>query len=63
MNKDLRWVSCSKEASWSVAEARHLVRRGGITTVCGATASTPDVWRGNTTKPECRICKAQEEKP
>ena len=52
----LRWASCSKDMSWSAAQYRHVVPRGNLTTLCGATASHADIWRGNTTKPECPAC-------
>lgn len=54
-----RWVSCSREADPFTARHRHLVTPGGITTACGATASMPDVWRGNTTKPPCPSCERE----
>jgi hypothetical protein len=54
--EDYRWVSCSKEMSWSASERRHLIVKGGVTTVCCATASHPDVWRTNATKLNCEKC-------
>ena len=53
---DLRWASCSRDASWSASQDRHLVRRGHDTSACGATASVPAVWRKNSTKPKCQAC-------
>ena len=53
---DDRWAACSAQEFGPVGEHRHIVRRGGLTTVCGASASHPDVWRGNTRKPRCRDC-------
>jgi hypothetical protein len=54
--EDYRWVSCSKDLSWSASERRHLINRGGLTTVCGNTASHPEVWRTNSTKLNCERC-------
>lgn len=51
-----RWVSCSREMSESAARYRHLIEPGALTTVCGHTASHPEVWRGNSTKPLCPAC-------
>lgn len=53
-----RWVTCSRDASWTVSQDRHLVRRGHDTSACGATATSPDVWRANSTKPKCPACVA-----
>lgn len=41
---------------------RHLVRPGGIDTLCATSATHPDIWRGNTTKPKCKTCAEIEEK-
>lgn len=54
--KDYRWVSCAKDVDWATAQYRHLVVKGGRDTLCGATASHSDVWRGNSTKPVCQSC-------
>jgi hypothetical protein len=51
-----RWVACSQDADYAASRSRHLAYPGGLTTLCGATASEPAVWRGNTTKPQCRTC-------
>lgn len=63
-----RWVSCARSVNWTVAEYRHLIKvtppaQRLVTTVCGASASTPDLWRGNRRKPPCPDClrKAREE--
>lgn len=53
---DDRWVACSKAEFGPVGENRHIVRVGGLTTVCGASATHPDIWRGNSTKPRCPAC-------
>jgi len=53
---ELRWVSCSKEMSWSASQYRHLNTKGSLHTVCGNTASHPEVWRGNSKKPTCPKC-------
>lgn len=52
-----RWVACSKDASWSASRERHLITPGALTTLCGNSATHPEVWRGNTTKPPCRACE------
>lgn len=56
---EVRWVTCSREASFSVSQTRHLILRNGdgLTTLCGATASHQEVWRNNATKPTCEGCK------
>lgn len=51
-----RWVSCSRDADWTAAQYRHLITVGALTTFCGATGSHADVWRGNSTKPDCPRC-------
>ena len=53
---EIRWVSCSRDASWSASRVRHLVRRGCDTTACGATATSPGIWRANSSKPKCQAC-------
>lgn len=61
---ELKWVSCSREADWSTSQHRHLIidqkEEGtsfiGLTTLCGATASHPEVWRRNKTKTDCPVC-------
>jgi hypothetical protein len=42
--------------NWSTAQHRHLIVPGQVTTLCGHTASHPEVWRGNSVKPPCPIC-------
>lgn len=51
----LKWVSCSKESDEHTARHRHLLRNV-LDTLCNASASYPEVWRGNTRKPKCPIC-------
>jgi hypothetical protein len=55
-SKELKWVACSKDASWSASQERHLIFPGQLTTLCGCTASIPEVWRGNSLKPNCNEC-------
>lgn len=62
MNSELKWVACSKEVNETVAPNRHLIYKGSMTTLCGCTASHPEVWRGNTTKPECMQCVQEKER-
>ena len=57
---DDRWVSCSRDMSWAVSAYRHRLRTA-LGTVCGASATHADIWRGNTTKPDCPRC--EEAKP
>lgn len=56
-----RWVSCAKEVNTTASAHRHLmlVGRGGLTTLCGSTASVPEVWRGNSRKEKCPQCLAK----
>jgi hypothetical protein len=56
LGKDDRWVACSAREFGPVGEVRHVVAVGQATTACGATASTPSIWRGNSTKPACAPC-------
>lgn len=56
-SKDMRWVACSVKDFGPVGERRHLIRGRGLTTLCGTTASHPEVWRGNTVKPVCKVCQ------
>jgi hypothetical protein len=59
LNSEYRWVSCSQDADWATSQYRHLNIKGSLHTVCGCTASHPEVWRGNTTKPDCPECTKQ----
>ena len=55
----LRWVGCDRyTSSYDVVGVVHLVRDGGITTLCNATASSPDVWerRRYRHRPKCPKC-------
>lgn len=54
-----RWVSCSKAEFGPVGYVAHVIPVGGITTVCGATATFPEIWRGDSRKPECHVCVAR----
>ena len=56
LKADDRWVSVSVREIGPIGYHRHIVRKGGLTTVCGATASSPDVWRGNSSKPRWGKC-------
>ena len=40
-----------------MAQYRHLIHKGGQDTVCGSTASHPDVWRGSNVKENCPACQ------
>lgn len=55
---EYRWVTCSRYASCYTALYRHLLPRGGgyLTTLCGSTATSHDVWTSNKTKKECPTC-------
>lgn len=50
------WASCSITEFGHVGMVRHIIRPGALTTVCGASASHPDVWRRNRAKPRCGEC-------
>jgi hypothetical protein len=52
-----RWVTCSVKDDWDTGRYRHLVRIGGLDTKCGASASHPEIWRANSTKPYCPKCR------
>ena len=52
-----RWVSCSQESDWATAQYRHLLANP-LDTLCNASSSYPEVWRGNTRKPKCPGCEA-----
>lgn len=53
---DDMWVSCSADADWSTSRSRHIIRKGGITTACGATSLDPETWVPNTKKVRCVAC-------
>ena len=55
-----RWVACSIREFDSSGLRRHLATPGALTTVCGYSASHPEVWRANTTKPKCPECAKRE---
>lgn len=57
-----RWVSCSAREYGHVGNTRHLVAPGALTTVCGASASHPDIWRADRRKPQCTECARHEKK-
>jgi hypothetical protein len=50
------WVSCSARELGPVGHNRHIIRKDGLVTVCGASASIPEVWRQNVAKPRCEQC-------
>jgi len=55
------WVSCTVDDDPGVGRTRHLVREGGIDTLCHASASSPDIWQRGHRKPKCAECvKAAE---
>jgi hypothetical protein len=54
------WASCSIREFGPVGEQRHLVIKGQLTTVCGHTASHPEIWRRDTRKPKCKVCTKKE---
>jgi len=58
-----RWAACSAAEFGHIGNVRHIVPAGGLTTVCGASATYPDIWRGNTTKPPCEACVTRYTKP
>lgn len=51
-----RWAACSATEFGHLGERRHIVARGALTTVCGATATHSQIWRANSTKPVCPNC-------
>ena len=55
-----RWAACSAREFGPVGESAHLVRPGSLDTACGASASHPEIWRTNTTKPRCAECAKKE---
>lgn len=57
----VRWVACSQDASYAASLHRHVVPVGQLTSLCCATASHPEVWRGNSTKPDCPQCRKAAE--
>lgn len=54
------WVSCAEYVSREVSRHRHLIGMGSVSTYCGITARE-DVWRTNSSKPECKNCIARYE--
>jgi hypothetical protein len=55
-----RWAACSIVEFGPVGEKRHLVAKGSLDTWCGHSATTPEIWRANTSKPKCESCVKQE---
>lgn len=53
------WVACSAREFPASGRVRHIVRKGGLDTLCGHSASYPEIWRGNKTKPDCIYCLEQ----
>lgn len=51
-----RWVACSAREFGPIGHTRHLARSGSLDTACGASATHPEIWRSNTTKPKCADC-------
>lgn len=59
-----RWVSCSMDVNWTVAQRRHLIPVGPNprrplrtgNTLCGATGMGDGVWRRDVRKPPCPHC-------
>jgi hypothetical protein len=51
-----RWASVSADLHPTVAQYRHVVGRGAVTSACGTTALPAATWRGNSTKPCCPVC-------
>jgi len=56
LDPDDHWVACSTHEFGRVGNDCHILRGRGITTACGATASTPEIWQDNSTKPRCKHC-------
>lgn len=59
MKPGLAWVSCDRYADHTTWRHQHLVEPGQLTTVCGCTASTPEVWERTSTtrrRPKCPRC-------
>lgn len=55
-----RWVACSEREFGPSGSLRHLARPGALSTLCGFSATYPEIWRGNTTKPKCAACERIE---
>lgn len=59
----LRWVACSAKEFGPVGYERHLIPVGKqLNTLCGCSATHPEIWRGNTRKPKCKRCMEIEPK-
>jgi hypothetical protein len=57
-----RWAACSIREFGHVGEKRHLVAEGSLDTWCGHSATYPEIWRRNGTKPKCETCAKQEDR-
>jgi len=55
-----RWVACSAKEFGPSGVKRHLARRGALDTLCGFSATFPEIWRANTVKPKCPACERIE---
>lgn len=51
-----RWASVNSREWPYVGVERHIVARGGVTSVCGNTAIPATLWRGDRRKPMCEKC-------
>lgn len=54
-----KWGTCGKDLSWSASQYRHIVRKGGLDTLCGNSASHAEIWRDDKRKPVCIVCVNQ----
>ena len=54
-----KWGTCGKDLSWTASQNRHIVRPGGLDTLCGNSASHPEIWRDDKRKPVCIVCVNQ----
>jgi len=52
----IHWVTCTRSLSHAVSRHAHAATLGALTTLCGASASTPDVWHVERRKPKCTEC-------
>lgn len=51
-----KWATCSFEMQPVTNMHHHIVRKGGLNTLCGHSATHPEIWRANKRKPECQEC-------
>lgn len=51
-----RWASCSIREFGPSGDRAHLVPAGALNSLCGFSATHPEIWRRDSRKPRCAAC-------